>query len=40
MPMGLPSIRASAVAISGANFSRRKVTEPVSASVSMIGRIG
>ena len=33
-----PSMRASAVTISGAKRSRRNVTEPSSASVSMIGR--
>ena len=37
-PSGRPSIRASAVTISGAKRSRRKVTEPSSASVSTIGR--
>ena len=36
-PSGRPSIRASAVTISGAKRSRRKVTEPASASVSTIG---
>ncbi len=36
-PTGRPSMRASAVTISGANRSRRNVTEPSSASVSMIG---
>ena len=36
-PTGRPSMRASAVAISGAKRSRRNVTEPSSASVSMIG---
>ena len=36
-PTGRPSIRASAVTISGAKRSRRKVTEPSSASVSTIG---
>ena len=39
-PTGRPSIRASAVTISGANLCRRKVTESVSARVSMIGAIG
>ena len=34
-PSGRPSIRASAVTISGAKRSRRKVTEPASASVSI-----
>ena len=34
-PSGRPSIRASAVTISGAKRSRRKVTEPSSASVSI-----
>ena len=36
-PTGRPSIRASAVTISGAKRSRRKVTEPSSARVSTIG---
>jgi len=36
-PTARPSIRASAVTISGANRSRRNVTDPSSASVSMIG---
>ena len=36
-PTGRPSMRASAVTISGAKRSRRNVTEPSSASVSMIG---
>jgi len=36
-PTGRPSMRASAVHISGANRSRRNVTEPSSASVSTIG---
>ena len=36
-PSGRPSIRARAVTISGAKRSRRKVTEPSSASVSTIG---
>ena len=37
-PTARPSIRASAVTISGANRSRRNVTDPSSANVSMIGR--
>ena len=37
-PTGRPSIRARAVTISGANASRRKVTEPVSASPSIAAR--
>ena len=37
-PTGRPSMRASAVTISGAKRSRRNVTEPSSASVSMTGR--
>jgi hypothetical protein len=36
-PTARPSIRSSAVAISGAKRSRRNRTEPSSASVSMIG---
>ncbi len=36
-PSGRPSIRASAVTISGANRSRRKTAEPSSAIVSTIG---
>ena len=36
-PTGRPSIRANAVTSSGAKRSRRNVTEPSSASVSMIG---
>ncbi|SKV87813.1 Uncharacterised protein [Mycobacteroides abscessus subsp. massiliense] len=40
IPMARPSIRASAVTISGANFSRRNVTESSSASVSMMGPTG
>ena len=36
-PTGRPSIRPSAVTISGAKRSRRKVTEPSSARVSTIG---
>ena len=36
-PTGLPSMHARAVTISGANRSRRNVTEPSSAMVSMIG---
>ena len=36
-PTGRPSIRASAVTSSGAKRSRRKVTEPSSASVSITG---
>jgi hypothetical protein len=36
-PTGRPSMRANAVVISGAKRSRRNVTEPSSASVSMIG---
>ena len=36
-PSGRPSIRPSAVTSSGAKRSRRKVTEPASASVSISG---
>ena len=36
-PTGRPSIRASAVTIPGAKRSRRNVTEPASASVSITG---
>jgi hypothetical protein len=36
-PIGRPSMRTSAVAISGAKRSRRNVTDPSSASVSTIG---
>ena len=39
-PTGRPSIRASAVTISRANWSRSRVTEPSSASAVMIGAIG
>ena len=38
IPSGRPSIRASAVTISGAKRSRRKVTLPSSQRVSTIGR--
>ena len=37
IPTGRPSIRASAVASSGAKLSRRAVTEPSSAIVRTIG---
>jgi hypothetical protein len=36
-PTARPSIRASAVTISGANRSRRNVTDPSSANVSIMG---
>ena len=39
-PIGRPSMRASAVTISGAKRSRRKVTDPLSVRVSMIGLTG
>jgi len=39
-PIGRPSMRASAVTISGAKRSRRKITDPSSHRVSTIGLTG